>query len=155
MRALIVPLLVAYHLTQAQAPSPSRAALHLAEILYPTSLLQAHESSFVSAYIEAHPNLQAYRDIIEEWEREINSTQIILPRLAQRLAKELSDAEMDSIGAFYESPLGRKLSSARLRLNADLARLSVELQEEYRPELRRKLRARAAALHQRDPLESD
>ena len=154
-RTALLVLLAFARTASGQSASHLSAARHLVELTFPPAFIQASESSYVATKIRAYPALRDYKNELADWVHHIHSMDIIGPRFAQRLAADLSEPQIDSIIAFYESPIGRRWALERTAISGYLVQLEVELSTEYWPEFVRRIRERAAQLHRPDPTRSN
>jgi len=130
-----------------QTPGQVRAATEVLELTQMREIVHASDSAYVRQVLKSSPEWQPYADILKEWSHSVHSWEARRPQIVKRLATTFSEAELDSLAAFYRGRLGRKWAAMRVPLQAYLSELFVKTQAELRPLLMEKLQERAAQLH--------
>ena len=152
MRLILVLTLLGHSTGMyAQSSSNTPLALEILELTGMPELLRIADSAYVEAILRSGPQLRPYRDVVEEWSHHVYDWQVVGPALSQRMASNFTTDELKQLKLFYETPVGQKilrLSPATQRYMADLTFTAAE---QYMPQLRSQLRARAAALRRPEP----
>jgi hypothetical protein len=138
-------------IVHAQSSSATALALQVLELSGMPEVLRISDSAYVAALLRNGPHLRPYRDVLEEWSGHVYDWGVVGPALARRLASDFTVAELGQVKAFYQTPVGRKILVLRPALQRYMAELTFTAAEQYLPELRAKLRARAAALNRPEP----
>jgi hypothetical protein len=132
--AFAVPLLVAGDsLAQSQLPPPSPDATALVRTIDPvrimTNQFRITMIRMVSAVQRENPGKED--EIAAKLPKSIfaalqglHAYDVIAPTIAQAYARHFSDAEMQQLNAFFETPLGQKLVEKQDEIDNDLLRLA-------------------------------
>jgi hypothetical protein len=92
------------------------------------------------------PEAAAFRDVIEEWMREVLGGEKAEIAFAEAYAEALTEAELVELTAFFRTPLGVRLAEAQPLLAARGAEIGARLAAEGEASLQERLMERATLL---------
>lgn len=101
----------------------------------------------------AAPDAAIFRDVVEEWMREIFTGEEALAAFARAYAETLSETELRDLAAFYRTPLGQRLASVQPALTAKGMAVGQQLAGAHQSVLEERIMERAAALEGAGPAE--
>jgi hypothetical protein len=101
----------------------------------------------------AAPDAAVFRDLVEEWMREIFTGEAALAAFARAYAETLSETELRELAAFYRTPLGQRLASVQPTLTAKGMAVGQQLAGAHQSALEERIMERAAALEGASPAE--
>lgn len=94
----------------------------------------------------AAPDAAVFRDLVEEWMREIFTGEAAKAAFARAYAETLSETELRELAAFYRTPLGQRLASVQPALTAKGMAVGQQLAGAHQSVLEERIMERAAAL---------
>ena len=94
----------------------------------------------------SNPDAAAFRDVIEEWMREVFGSDDAKNAFARAYAEAFTEQELAGLIAFYRTPLGARLAVLQPALAAKGAAIGQQLAETRQADLQQRLMTRAAAL---------
>ena len=109
--------------------------------------------AYINELVRLHPSLTQYRDILTEWQLRVLNWDSVSTPLTRTISSRFTTGELDTLIAFYESPVGRKWVGLATDLNKQWAALQAKLVQDNYPDLVARLQARAVELHKPNPLE--
>lgn len=128
------------------APSHLAAARELLDaILFEETAMAAAMSAF-DQQAAASPESAAFRDLVEEWTREVFSGEEAKAAFAGAYAERLAEADLRGLVAFYRTDLGKRLATQLPELAVAGARIGQQLAAQHQAALQERIMARAAEL---------
>lgn len=96
--------------------------------------------------VAAAPQLAQFRDLMEEWTREVFGSEEALDAFARTYAETVAQADIEALTAFYRTPAGARVAASLPALSAKGATLGQRLATSHQAELQQRMMARAAEL---------
>ncbi len=158
----VLALALALPLRAQEAPAVSGrppSASHVAAARELLTLLRMEETA-VAVGMQAYdqqaagsPQAAAFRDLVEEWTREVFTSEEARDAFARAYAESLSEEDLLALAKFYRTPLGARVAAAQIGMAAKGAAIGQRLAAERQGVLQERMMARAAELQGADPAE--
>ncbi len=137
---------------RAQAADTVFAPSHLAAARALLSAARFEESAVAGSMVmfdqqvAAAPETAVFRDVIEQWSREVFGSEEAKRAFARAWAEELSEEDLLALAAFYRSPLGMRAASGQAALARKGAEIGRQLASAREAELQQRIMERVAEL---------
>lgn len=115
-------------------------------------VLDQSRDRFVAEFLAMNPGAEPFRDIVDEWTRDVYDWKRLKPLIAAQLVELFTESELRDVLDFLRTPTGQKWSQARPALQQHLVTVLDAARAEGLPHLGARLEARAAQLRRPAPV---
>lgn len=145
-------LIVFSPMTRAEpSPAARESAATLLRAMGLERTMMAGVAAMVDVQIRQNATLVPFRDVLLSWAERFLTWDAVAPQLIDLYAERFTEAELQDLIAFYQSPTGRKSLVELPVLTRQGAALGAELAKKHAPELERMIRERAEELRKAMP----
>lgn len=148
MRSIAMMCLIVFSPMTRAEPSPAArdSAATLLRTMGLERTMMAGVAAMVDVQIRQNATLVPFRDVLLNWAERFLTWDAVAPQLIDLYAERFTEAELQDLIAFYQSPTGRKSLVELPALTQQGAALGAEIAKKHAPELERMIRERAEEL---------